>query len=316
VTALTVVVPTAGDLVRLRPVLAALERQTLPRSAYEILVVDDGSTDGTEDWCAGWRDSGRRYVRQHRSGTPLARDLGVLMASSPLVLFLDDDELADPELLDEHVTAHDIHPAWECVVVGASTWQDDATPSALMHYLSLVDPLPYSYPSNPCELAPSVADFRTRQLSCTRAFLARRGLHGAGFELLADVELGCRLVRHGLQLRYWSHARSERLRTFTIDEWCEQLRAEGRAAAGVAAVHDHPDVRARARVDASVAEWDAASGSYDALRQHTHALESQLGEQHASRRDEELLPLWRAYWRCFAASRARGVAEAVERSRG
>jgi Glycosyl transferase family 2 len=312
VTALTVVVPTAGDLPRLRKVLDALEHQTLARSDYEVLVVDDGSVDGTEGWCAGWRDAGRRYVRQRHSGTPLARDLGVLMASSPLVLLVDDDEIATPELLEEHMRAHAVHPEWETVVVGASAWRLDAMPTVLMQYLSLVEPLPFTYPPNPGALAPSIAHFRTRQLSCRRSFLARRGLHGTGFDLLADVELGCRLVRHGLRLRYWSHARSERLRTFAFDEWCEQLRREGAAAAALAAVHDQPDVRAGARVEASVAEWHAVSGTYEALRERARALESQLGPDHARLGDDELLPLWRAYWQAFAASRARGVAEAVE----
>jgi glycosyltransferase involved in cell wall biosynthesis len=312
VTALTVVVATSGALAPLRSTLAALEAQTLDRDAYEVLVVDDGSTDGTQRWCAGWRDDRRRYVRQHRSGTPLARDLGVLMASSPLVLLLDDDERARPELIEEHLVAHGAHPEWESVVVGSSAWSTDGGPTALVHYLSRADPLPFSYPDTPRSFEPPVTHFRTRQLSAVRSFLARRGLHGEAFDVLADVELGCRLVRHGLRLRYWSHARSERLGTPTFDEWCEQLRREGAAAAAIARVHDHHDVRTRTRVDASVAEWHAAQRAYDDACRRARALEAAIGDV-SVHDDDELLDLWRAYWRCFSLSRARGVAEERER---
>ena len=307
---LTVVVPTAGRLANLRVVLASLEQQTLPRPEYEILVVDDGSVDLTERWCSGWQDGGlRRYVRQNRCGTPLARNLGALMAWSPLVLFLDDDQRARPELLEEHGRAHGARGDMATVVVGSSTWEPAVHPSALMRYLSTVEPLPLTYPSNPRLLTPSIDHFRTHQLSFKRSFLVRRGLHDARFDLLADLELACRLAVHGLRVRYCSHARSERLTTFTFAEWCEQLRRAGAAAAVVGAAHDHPVVRRLVRPAAAAAEWRASRASYDDWCRTTGELDAALGQDHDGRSDDELLLLWRGYRRCFAASWARGVVE-------
>ncbi|MQY02891.1 glycosyltransferase family 2 protein [Actinomadura macrotermitis] len=85
---LTVVVCSLNGSGRIGRPLEALERQTA-RAALEILVVDDGSTDGTGDVA---RARGLRVVAHpHNKGLSAARNTGMQHASAPVVAFIDDD---------------------------------------------------------------------------------------------------------------------------------------------------------------------------------------------------------------------------------
>lgn len=59
----------------------------------EVVVVDDGSTDGTREWLLQLRDPRVRHFLQDHQGAPAARNLGVQEALSPLIKLLDDDDV-------------------------------------------------------------------------------------------------------------------------------------------------------------------------------------------------------------------------------
>ena len=102
----SVVVPTYNRLARLQEVLEALGDQTYPRESYEVIVVSDGSTDGTDDFLALAGLPGTRFASQPNSGPAAARNLGVTLAQRDVVLFVDDDVIASPTLVEEHARMH------------------------------------------------------------------------------------------------------------------------------------------------------------------------------------------------------------------
>ena len=85
----TVVIPArdAEDLIG--GCLAALERQTVPRDRYEVIVVDDGSRDATAEVARGF--SGVRVLRQTGRGPAAARTRGARAARGEIVVFTDAD---------------------------------------------------------------------------------------------------------------------------------------------------------------------------------------------------------------------------------
>ena len=86
--AVSVVIPTRNRAGYLAVTLSSLARQQLDRP-YEVLVVDDGSSDGTGE---AVRAAGVRHVRQELArGLNAARNTGVRMSAAPLIAFLDDD---------------------------------------------------------------------------------------------------------------------------------------------------------------------------------------------------------------------------------
>lgn len=108
---ISVVIPTLNRRALLRACLDSLERQTLPRDAYEVIAVDDGSTDDTPEFLRQYAPGyAFRHVRREHGGLSAARNTGNREAGAELILCLDDDMIAGPGLLAEHVKAHDRHP--------------------------------------------------------------------------------------------------------------------------------------------------------------------------------------------------------------
>jgi len=73
------------------------------RLAVEVVVVDDGSTDGTRSWMEGLDDERIRYIRQENSGAQVARNRGMEQAEGRYIKFLDDDDELIPQALTKEI---------------------------------------------------------------------------------------------------------------------------------------------------------------------------------------------------------------------
>ena len=119
----SIVIPTHDRKESIARVLAALELQRGEvQSPLEIVVVDDGSSDGTSEALAGcgakWR-----VLRQDRAGPARARNRGAEAASGDILLFLGDDTVPEPGFLSEHQRAQTEESAsGPCAVLGYTTW--------------------------------------------------------------------------------------------------------------------------------------------------------------------------------------------------
>lgn len=102
--AVSIVVPTRNRRTWLEETVASVLGQTL--DTWELLVVDDASTDDTAAWLAACRDPRIRTVRlEQPSERARARNRGLELARAGAVLFLDDDDTLPPDALAVHLAA-------------------------------------------------------------------------------------------------------------------------------------------------------------------------------------------------------------------
>lgn len=90
--------------------LEALSRQTIPRDAYQIIVVDNGSSDSTADIARGF--AGVEVIAETRPGSYVARNLGIGRVDAPITAFTDADCTPAPDWLEQVLRAAAAHPGF------------------------------------------------------------------------------------------------------------------------------------------------------------------------------------------------------------
>lgn len=194
---LSVVIPTYNRLPILRQCLAALEAQQLapPLQAYEVVLVDDGSTDATVAWLEGEQDRGRfphvRLLRQEHGGPAAGRNRGVQACRGDVVVFIDSDLVVTADFLLSH--ARRLEDDWRRHGNRLSF-----TYGAVINTANFADPTAERHKLRDL----SWAYFATGNVAIERSLLERAGLFDPSFHLYGweDLELGERLRQLGVRL--------------------------------------------------------------------------------------------------------------------
>lgn len=95
--AVSIIIPTFNHGAYIYEAITSVQNQTL--QDFEIVVVDDGSTDETREIVSSFQDERIHYLYQENRGLPAARNTGIKYASSPLIALLDADDLFGPDKL-------------------------------------------------------------------------------------------------------------------------------------------------------------------------------------------------------------------------
>lgn len=90
---ISVVVPTRNRAMYLEKFFSSLARQTLSINKFEIIVIDNGSTDGTKAICQKWSENFKnfKYIFDDNPGLHTGRNIGYQQSVSDLIVFADDD---------------------------------------------------------------------------------------------------------------------------------------------------------------------------------------------------------------------------------
>ncbi|XQQ05924.1 MAG: glycosyltransferase family 2 protein [Leptolyngbya sp. IPPAS B-1204] len=191
---LSVVIPTYNRLPILQKCLQALENQQLrpePIVGYEVIVVDDGSTDRTVAWLQQANLPHVRWFEQNHQGPAVARNLGVEQAKGDTIVFIDSDLVVTEWFLQSHA---------EALVRGQQQMGHDR----LFTYGSVINTCNFEHPTTePYKLTDfSAAYFATGNVAIARHWLEAAGLFDPRFQLYGweDLELGVRLKQFGLKL--------------------------------------------------------------------------------------------------------------------
>ncbi len=197
---LSVVVPTYNRRDRLERVLRSLAAQDIDE-AFEVIVASDGSTDGTDEYLGG--DATPLPVTalsQPNRGPAAARNLGVGRARGDLVVFIDDDVVADAGLLRAHRDAHQrLGDRW--VVIGPMLNPPDHTMSPWVAWEQEMLAKQYRAMGRG-DYTATARQFYTGNASLRREHLREVGGFDPSFRRAEDVELAFRLDDVGLRFHY------------------------------------------------------------------------------------------------------------------
>lgn len=244
--AISVVVPTYQRRELLLRVLGALGAQTLPRKWFEVVVVCDGCTDGTADaaraWAAAHDGLTVTVLDPPNAGAAAARNRGARATAAPLVLFLDDDMIAHPDLLVAHLARHLRTPGG--IVIGAVPVDPSSPRSFLTVGLAAWADRRDARLSAPGAVVPA-DDVLTGQISLPRAVFEALGGFDPRFTAGGtfggeDVDLGWRARRQGIPIVYEPRAVSHQVYDKTFRALGRDVRHAG--AADVRMARLHPEI--------------------------------------------------------------------------
>lgn len=231
----SVVVPTYNRRELLRRTLDSLAKQTVAPGSFEVVVVDDGSTDGTAELAASFQAPyALQYVHQPNKGRSAARNAGVRAARADLIVFLDSDIAVAPTFIAAHLEAH----TEPLLVANGPVIHVETTTAPLEGSPTLADM--------------STAFFATGNVSVGRQHLERAGLFDEDFAEYGweDLELGDRLRDLGLRAvpaplaRGYHYNPPRRMADFK--HHCERERQRGRTA--IVYYRKRPTFRVRAKL--------------------------------------------------------------------
>ena len=190
----------------LRKALERLAAQTYPAERMEVVISDDGSSDGLTDMVETMQSAlpyKLKILRHAHKGPANAHNCGIDAANSEIVIMLASDILATPALIEEHVRSHEEHPD-ENVMISGRLIQSPELPDNTFQR---------SWNKHVNSLFAEEKDdlrhgrFFVSNLSFKKSFMQRHGLFldwpPAAQE---DLELGYRLRQHGMVLLHNSRA--------------------------------------------------------------------------------------------------------------
>ena len=235
----SVIIPTYNRREGLALVFRGLEAQDAPELIEEVVIVDDGSSDGTADWVRAqtlpWPV---RLLEGRRGGPAAARNAGIAVAEGRYVLFLCDDIEPTPGLVRGHHECRD-RGATTCCVQGRVDWPPDTVVTHFMRFA--LEHYHWSFEGLTDGEELDWRHFVTSNASIELATLREQGCFDEGFTYgFEDTDLGLRLERAGALLRYAESAVGHHHHVIDLASYCRREEAVGISAAHFA--RKHPDL--------------------------------------------------------------------------
>jgi len=219
--------------------LRALSEQSSGAGDFEVLVVDDGSSDSTADQVRLIQKNypvPLHYFFQPNRKQGTARNLGARNARGRFLVFLGDDTVPAGGFIEEHRRTHEENQSFgqdssKIVVIGYTTWPDSLVRTRFLEYVgekgwqfgfSLIEnreDVPFNF-------------FYTSNLSLSRSFFLQAGgfdedFHEYGWE---DIELSVRLKARGMKIVYNPAAVTHHHHSMSIWSFLQRQRKVGYSA--------------------------------------------------------------------------------------
>ena len=221
----TIIIPSHNQLNLLKNALQSLEVQTWDLERLEVIVVDDGSQDGTGDFLRSY--AGKLQLRPvfhlEAKGRAGARNAGLRIATGDPIILLDGDMEMAPTFIEAHVSVGN----GDSAVLGKVEYHPDIRRSALTRYY----PSRGAWRRKPLSKIPG-RYFVTLNVSFPRWAFEKVGLFDENFRGYGgeDLDYGMRLQKAGIPFRISNQALSYHNHLRTLPDILATLREYGKNA--------------------------------------------------------------------------------------
>ncbi len=231
---LAIIIPTYNRADALIQCLAHLEDQVW--KDFEIVIVDDGSTDSTFEQIKSYTNSSHlsiRYVRQDNGGPARARNHAISLVDAPICLMIGDDIFASPKLVSEHIALHLQHPDPAVAGLGLTRWSEQG--QTLTPFMKWLDTggLQFHYGPLLRGERPDWRHFYTSNLSVKTEVLRQCPFDESfPYAAMEDMELACRIEKkNGLEVIFLPQALAHHLHPTTFVQACQRMIRVGESTA-------------------------------------------------------------------------------------
>ena len=212
-------------------VLEGCFEQSAPAGTYEVVLVNDGSTDHSPAVIAAAQARATcpfTVINQKNAGLARGRNAGIAAATGARIIFIDDDVLPTPHFVTEHLRSHDEHPCdiVRGAVINTESFENLPPPTYTLG----------NYSGN---------FFWTSNVSVPLATMRDIGGFNETFSEYGweDIDVGLRLRARGLKSILNKKAVAfhykPRPRTSNVESMIRQARAQARTAVQLAKIHPH-----------------------------------------------------------------------------
>jgi GT2 family glycosyltransferase len=223
--------------------LQSFAQQTLAPERYELVVVVDESGDGSAQAVRSFRGRAplRLIERAQNAGLASARSAAVAAARGEILLLVNDDTIAFPDLLERHLDAHRRRAPRPVSVLGTFEQPREQLSGALMRVLERSH-LVFGYEGLRSDVDHDWTKFWGCNVSAPRQDVIAAGSFDATFHHYGceDTDLGIRLDLRGLPVVYEPAARSWHRHVLSFDDVAKRQKTVARAYVRLFAKHPEP----------------------------------------------------------------------------
>ena len=218
----SIIIPTYNRGKYTKDCLEAILKQDFEQP-YEVIVVDDGSTIQYELPDNLLTNKRVNYVKRKHKGPAAARNYGIKMARGKYVIFIGDDIICPSEFIKNHYIF--LLQNRNCASAGTTIWHCSTPNVSLFSVLQYIGLGNFStdHPED-CGLS----SFTTSNIALPKFYLElERFDEGFPYPALEDNELGLRLIRHGLKIKYNEKAIAYHKHAYTMQDLKKRQRELG-----------------------------------------------------------------------------------------
>jgi glycosyltransferase involved in cell wall biosynthesis len=239
---ISVVIPTKNRSALLAETIDCVESQTISRDDYEVIVIDNDSSDDTRTVLEQRvkKYSNLRLGMQEKPGAAATRNAGLRLAQSELILFIDDDVQAEEGLIQAHLERHQKSPNTSVIGSVSMPWGDTSEP--FLRYLRDHRILnPYTPSKGPIDFS----YYHTCNVSTPTSMLLNVCGFNENFKIygMEDIELGYRLEKAGCRMEFAPEARAVHYRFPGYEDFIERSEQVGHSLGQLLQLH--PELRSR-----------------------------------------------------------------------